>query len=83
MSAEELDETLPMIAAGPVTWDELLDSRFEGNRVLPFSVGQARYDLARSKGIPYVRNQFRLDQFAAVFARIREMYAHRIDPEST
>ncbi|HEV2198817.1 MAG TPA: hypothetical protein VGR73_03280 [Bryobacteraceae bacterium] len=82
MSVEELEETLPIIATGPVTWNELFDSRFENKRVSPFSVGQARYELARSKGIPYVRNQFRLDQFAAVFAHIRKMYEGRVESGS-
>lgn len=74
MSVQELEDTLPIMAAGQATWNEILDSRFEDNRVSPFSVHQAGYDLAQDKGIPYLRNQFRLDQFTSVFAQIRKMY---------
>ena len=34
---------------------------------------QARYEIAQMKGTAYRRNQFRLDQFAAIFDLIRKL----------
>jgi hypothetical protein len=57
MSVQELEDLLPIMASGKATWNEILDSRFTNGRVSPFSVHQAGYDLAKAKGLPYLRNQ--------------------------
>ena len=82
MSVQELEDTLPAISHGQMTWRELFESRFHENRVSPFSVHQARYNLAAAKGVSYLRNQFMLDQFAAIFAHIRSLYGGGANPNS-
>jgi hypothetical protein len=74
MSVQEFEGILPLIASGQLGWPELLDDRFDGNAVRPTSINQARYNLSRSKGLTYCRNQFRLDQFAELFASLEQVY---------
>lgn len=80
MSVQELEDTLPAISDGQMTWGELFESRFRDNRVSPFSVHQARYNLTNAQALPYVRNQFRLDQFKTIFAQIRVLYGGTVNP---
>lgn len=74
MSVQEFEGSLPLIASGQLAWPELLDERFDGNDVRSTSINQARYKLSKSKGLIYCRNQFRLDQFAELFASMKQIY---------
>jgi hypothetical protein len=74
MSIQELEDVLPCTQAGFISWTELLESRFDGLRVKPTSVHQARYDLLVAKAAPYVRNEFRLKQFATIYSEILARY---------
>jgi hypothetical protein len=60
--------------AGSITWPELLNERFDHDRVRAFSVHQAMYDLSQKKGIKIERNKFLLDGFEEVFAKISRRY---------
>jgi hypothetical protein len=74
MSVQELEDVLPCTQAGLFSWPDLLEARFDGSRVKLLSVHQARYDLLKAKGAPYVRNEFRLDQFSAIYSHILDRY---------
>ncbi len=52
MSTDEFEQILPHVAENDFTWEELLQIRFSEFGVYPFSVGQAIFDLLRSKGLP-------------------------------
>jgi hypothetical protein len=74
MSIQELEDVLPCTQAGHISWAELLEGRFDGPRVKLISVHQARYELLLSRRAPYVRNEFRLQQFATIYSLIRARY---------
>jgi hypothetical protein len=56
MSTDELEQILPHVADNDFTWEELLQIRFNEFGVYPFSVGQAIYDLLRSKSLASKQN---------------------------
>lgn len=74
MSVDELERVLPNMQVGSVTWPELLNERFDHDRVKAFSVHQALYDLSKKKEMDIVRNKFLLEGFDAVFAEISRRY---------
>jgi hypothetical protein len=74
MSVDELEGLLPNMQAGSFTWQELLNERFDHDRVKAFSVHQAQYDLTKKKGVEIERNKYLLDGFDAVFAEIVRRY---------
>jgi hypothetical protein len=74
MSVQELENTLPVVTSGDLTWRELFEARFNGTDLHPTSINQARYNLARQKGLTYRRNQYRLDQFERIFKQLGDLY---------
>ena len=81
MSVQEFEGILPLIASGGIGWPELLNERFDGENVLPTSINQTRYKLAKTKGLPPSRNQLRLDHFAELFASLKQIYFGGDRPE--
>jgi hypothetical protein len=75
MSVHEFEDTVPLIGSGQLTWSELFNFRFHGKALTPTSIHQARYMLSQEKTLKYVRNDFRLGQFAQIFEKIRQRYA--------
>jgi hypothetical protein len=74
MSINNLEELLPYVSENAFSWTELLRSRFIGKEVGTFSVHQAIYDLARSKGLPPIRNQAIRKTFDQVWSIIKSRY---------
>jgi len=74
MSINELEEILPYVSENAFSWAELLQSRFNGVGVRPFSVHQTIYDLSRSKGLQPHRNQAMRNGFDKVWAIISSRY---------
>jgi hypothetical protein len=74
MSVHEFEDTVPLMGSGQLTWSELFNFRFHRKALTPTSVHQARYMLAQEKNLKYVRNDFRLGQFAQIFEKIRRRY---------
>jgi len=74
MSINNLEELLPYVSENAFGWTELLQSRFLGKEVGTFSVHQAIYDLARSKGLPPLRNQAIRNKFDQVWSIIKSRY---------
>jgi hypothetical protein len=72
MSTDEFEQVLPHVAENDFTWEELLQIRFNGFGVYPFSVGQTIYDLLRSKGLPSKQNpalKRKADEVAEIIRR--------------
>lgn len=74
MSVDELEKLLPYMQAGAVTWPEVLNERFDEDRVSAFSVHQSLYDLCQKKGVGVENNRFLLEGFDAIFADISSRY---------
>ncbi len=74
MSINEFEEILPYVSENAFSWAELLQSRFDGTGVGPFSVHQAIFDLLRSKGLQPLRNQAMRNKFDDVWAIISSRY---------
>jgi hypothetical protein len=74
MSVDELEKLLPNIQAGTCTWMELLNERFDDDRVRAFSVHQTLYDLCQNKRTEFERNSFLLAGFDEIFATIFSRY---------
>ena len=74
MSINNLEELLPYVSENAFGWTELLQSRFLSKEVGTFSVHQAIYDLARSKGLPPLRNQAIRNKFDQVWSIIKSRY---------
>lgn len=74
MSINEFEEILPYVSDNCFSWSELLDSRFSGTEVGPFSVHQAIYDRLRAKALQPRRNQAIRNKFDEVWAIIRQNY---------
>lgn len=74
MSVDELEALLPNIAAGKLTWKEILEERFDRDRVKAFSVHQALYDLGQKKRVEVERNGFLMEGFDEIFAEISSRY---------
>lgn len=75
MSIGELEELLPYIAQGKVSWRDLLSSRFRDSEVIITSVHQALYNINRDRQTPYIRNSVLLERFERVFERVRRLCA--------
>lgn len=74
MSVDELEKLLPNIQAGTCTWMELLNERFDDDRVRAFSVHQTLYDLCQKKRTEFERNSFLLAGFDEIFSTIFSRY---------
>jgi len=74
MSISELEEILPYSASNDLSWREILNSRFTGTEVGPFSVHQAVYDLSRRTGINPRRNEALKRKFDWVWETIISRY---------
>ena len=82
MSVHEFEDTIPLIGSGQLTWSELFNFRFHGEALTPTSIHQARYMLSQEKNLKYVRNDFRLGQFAQIFEKIRKRFTgEAFDPD--
>jgi hypothetical protein len=75
ISIDELEQILPYTARGIITWQELFNSRFQGDEVRPFSVHQAFYDIQRDLPIEPIRNEFLLQRFDEIWSRIQNQCA--------
>jgi len=74
MSVDELENLLPHIEAGAITWPEILNERFDRDRVRATSVHQALYDRSQQKGVTHASNRYLLEGFDAIFADISSRY---------
>jgi hypothetical protein len=74
MSISELEEVLPYFSAGTLGWEEVLQRRFNGSEVKPFSIHQTIFDLAQEKGIARQRSEFMKDRFDAIWASTLKKY---------
>lgn len=74
ISVDEIERVLPNMESGSITWPELLNERFDRDRVRGFSVHQALYDLTKKKGGEIARNEFLLDGFDAISDEISKKY---------
>ncbi len=70
ISIDELELILPAIAGGHIAWQELLNSRFQGDEVNAFSVHQAFYDIQRDSPID-LRNEYLQQRFEEIWLRIQ------------
>jgi hypothetical protein len=75
MSIGELEELLPYIEQGKLSWRDLLSSRFRESEVIITSVHQALYNINRDRQTPNIRNGLLLERFESVFARVRGLCA--------
>lgn len=73
ISIDELEELLPHIERGVVTWQEVLRSRFGRGELSILSVHQALYNLTQEKRVPPLRNDYLLQRFEQMFARMRDL----------
>ena len=80
MSIHEFENTLPVVSSGQIKWSELLASRFNGKKVKSSSVNQARYTIAKAKGLARSHNEFRRGQFAAIYNQLLVHYFGEIPP---
>ena len=80
MSVHEFDNTLPVVSSGQIKWSELFASRFNGKAVKSSSVNQARYTIAKAKGLARSHNEFRRGQFAAIYNQLLLQYFGGIPP---
>jgi hypothetical protein len=74
MSVDELEKLLPNIYAGACTWMEILNERFDEDRVKAFSVHQTLYDLCQKKGVEIKNNGFLLAGFDEIFSTVFSKY---------
>jgi len=74
MSVDELEKLLPNIHAGACTWMEILNERFDEDRVRAFSVHQTLYDICQKKRIEIKNNDFLLAGFEEIFSTIFSKY---------
>ena len=70
ISVDEVERVLPNMEAGSITWPELLNERFDLDRVRGFSVHNALHDLSEKRKVEIARNKFLLDGFDEIFAEI-------------
>lgn len=66
MSIDELESVLPLVADETVTWEELLESRFDGNAVRALSVHQALYNLHLTRPLPERTNELLRNRFSSL-----------------
>lgn len=74
MSISELEEALPYFGSGALGWEEVLQRRFAGSAVTPFSVHQTVFDLAQEKGVARQRGEFMKDRFDTIWASTLKRY---------
>jgi hypothetical protein len=74
MSVDELEKLLPNIYAGACTWMEILNERFDEDRVKAFSVHQTLYDLCQKKRVEIKNNDFLLAGFDEIFSTVFSKY---------
>lgn len=74
MSVDELEELFPYVEQRAVTWQEVLRSRFTGDRISLISVHQALYNITRDKDTPILRNDYLLGRFEQMFRRMGDQY---------
>lgn len=74
MSVDELEKLLPNIYAGACTWMEILNERFDEDRVKAFSVHQTLYDLCQKKRLEIKNNDFLLAGFDEIFSTVFSKY---------
>lgn len=82
MSISELEEALPYFSAGALGWEEVLQRRFAGSAVTPFSIHQTVFDLAQEKGIARQRSEFMKDRFDTIWASTLERYQPPTPPSA-
>jgi hypothetical protein len=70
MSIEELEMILPHVTQRQPSWQYLLGSRFEADRVRQTSVFQALWDLRAQEGLPRLPNQYILERWEALFTEM-------------
>jgi hypothetical protein len=71
MSVEAFEQAIAYIAAGDITWPELLSMRFFGeNQVVDYSVSQLIYDWRTASGLDVRRNERILAQFEEIYRRV-------------
>jgi hypothetical protein len=80
MSINELQEILPYFASNEISWAELLQFRFNGRQVGPYSVHQGMYDIRRFKNVPSRRNQAIRAEFDKVWSIISARYKAATGP---
>ncbi len=73
MSIDELEQILPLVADETVTWEELLDSRFDGTQVRNLSVRQALYNLHLMRPLPERPNTLLRDRFSTVLSALEAL----------
>ena len=71
-------ELAQILQPGAITWPELLNERFDRNRVRDFSVHQTLHDLSIKKKVEIARNKFLLDGFDDIFAEIARRYGEAL-----
>lgn len=74
ISIEELESVLPRMITDGLTWSELLEYRFSGNRVRPESVSQIVYDWAQANHLSPSRNEFLLSAYQRAFEESVEFF---------
>ncbi len=74
ISVDEIERVLPNMETGAITWPELLNERFDRDRVRGFSVHQALHDLTKKRGVEIARNKFLLQGFDAISEEISRRY---------
>ncbi len=79
ISIDELEELLPYIGQGLITWQEIFRERFNRDEVSMFSIHQALYDLIGKRSLPRLRNERLLQRFEAVFSVVSKQCAHLRD----
>jgi hypothetical protein len=84
MSIDELEWVLPLVADETVTWDELLDARFDGEHVRALSVHQALYNIGLNRPLPQRVNTVLRNRFAGLIPELRESEESRarLNPET-
>lgn len=78
ISVDEVERVLPNMESGAITWPELLNERFDRDRVRGFSVHQTLHDLSIKKRVEIARNKFLLDGFEDIFAEIARRYGEAL-----
>lgn len=77
MSVQELETLLPQTAAGHVSWNEILEARFDGTRVRATSGHQALYDTMKAKSLEFESNSYLLKLFDEISKSVEARYRHQ------
>jgi hypothetical protein len=75
ISIDELEQVLPYTAEGHISWQELFNSRFQGDEVSISSVHQKFYEIQRDRGLQPFRNEYLQRRFDEMWSRIMNQYA--------